>query len=134
MKWRWRLGQAFGIVVYMHVTFLLLIAWVAFIPLGQGRGLPGALYGVLFILLLFLCVVMHEYGHALTARRYGIETRDITLLPIGGVSSLERMPSFFADGASPDTPAGRRSWGSIRSGHGTTSCWVRSAPSHSSNR
>jgi Zn-dependent protease/CBS domain-containing protein len=92
MKWRWRLGQVFGIVVYMHVTFLLLIAWFAFIPLSQGRGLPGALYGVLFILLLFLCVVMHEYGHALTARRYGIETRDITLLPIGGVSSLERMP------------------------------------------
>src|SRR5216684_3997136 len=92
MKWRWRLGQVFGIVVYMHVTFLLLIAWIAFIPLSQGRGLASALYGVLFILLLFLCVVMHEYGHALTARRYGIETRDITLLPIGGVSSLERMP------------------------------------------
>ena len=92
MKWRWRLGQIFGIDVYMHVTFLLLIAWFAFIPLSQGRGWPGALYGIVFILLLFLCVVMHEYGHALTARRYGIQTRDITLLPIGGVSSLERMP------------------------------------------
>jgi Zn-dependent protease/CBS domain-containing protein len=92
MKWRWRLGQVFGIVVYMHVTFLLLIAYFAFIPLSQGRGLSGALYGILFVLLLFLCVVMHEYGHALTARRYGIQTRDITLLPIGGVSSLERMP------------------------------------------
>jgi Zn-dependent protease/CBS domain-containing protein len=92
MKWRWRLGELFGIVIYMHVTFLLLIAWFAFVPLAGGGGWKGAAYGVAFILLLFACVVMHEYGHALTARRFGISTRDITLLPIGGVSSLERMP------------------------------------------
>ncbi len=92
MAWRWRLGELFGIVVYMHVTFLLLIAWAAFASFSRGQGLAGALGSVLFILLAFACVVLHEYGHALTARRYGIKTRDITLLPIGGVARLERMP------------------------------------------
>src|SRR5438094_148836 len=93
MSWRWRLGELFGIVVYMHVTFLLLLGWVAVSHLLAGHGAAEALGGVLFILLLFGCVVMHEYGHALTARRYGIRTQDITLLPIGGVARLERMPS-----------------------------------------
>jgi Zn-dependent protease/CBS domain-containing protein len=92
MKWRWRLGEWLGIVVYMHATFLLLIGWVALSHFLAGEGLAEALNGILFILLLFACVVMHEYGHALTARRYGIQTRDITLLPIGGVARLERMP------------------------------------------
>jgi Zn-dependent protease/CBS domain-containing protein len=92
MAWRWRLGELFGIVVYVHVTFLLLIGWVALRHFLSGQGLWGALGGILLILLLFACVVMHEYGHALTARRYGIATRDITLLPIGGVARLERMP------------------------------------------
>src|SRR5215210_447018 len=92
MAWRWRLGEVFGIVIYMHVTFLLLIAWAVYASLSQGGGWGGALIGILFILLVFACVVAHEYGHALTARRYGIKTRDITLLPIGGVARLERMP------------------------------------------
>src|SRR4051794_5725768 len=96
MAWRWRLGELFGIVIYMHVTFLLLIGWVALSEFTagarSGAGVQAALMGVAFILLLFACVVMHEYGHALTARRYGIQTRDITLLPIGGVARLERMP------------------------------------------
>jgi Zn-dependent protease/CBS domain-containing protein len=92
MTWRWRLGEFFGIVVYVHATFLLLIGWVALSSMQRGGGLPEIVVGILQILLLFICVVMHEYGHALTARRFGIRTEDITLLPIGGVARLERMP------------------------------------------
>jgi len=93
MKWSLKIGRFAGIDVYMHVTFLLLISWVALMHWRQGQSLTAALAGVAFILAVFLCVVLHEFGHALTARRYGIPTRDITLLPIGGVARLERMPT-----------------------------------------
>lgn len=92
MKWSWRLGRVAGVDVYMHATFVLLIGWVAFNYWLQERTLGAVLGGVGFILALFACVVLHEFGHALTAKRYGIRTRDITLLPIGGVARLERMP------------------------------------------
>jgi len=92
MKWSWKIGEFAGTGVYMHTTFLLLIGWVALSSWLPTRSLSAALGGVAFILALFLCVVLHEYGHALTARRFGIKTRDITLLPIGGVARLERMP------------------------------------------
>ncbi len=92
MKWSWRLGEVAGIGVYMHATFLLLIGWVALSHWIEGRNLAATLAGVVFILALFGCVVLHEFGHALTAKKYGIKTRDITLLPIGGVARLERMP------------------------------------------
>ena len=93
MKWSLRVGRFAGIDVYMHVTFLLLISWVAFLYWRQGQSLVSAIAGVAFILAVFLCVVLHEFGHALTARRYGIKTRDIILLPIGGVARLERLPT-----------------------------------------
>jgi Zn-dependent protease/CBS domain-containing protein len=92
MKWQWKLARIAGIDVYMHATFLLIIGWVAFTYWREQGTLAAVLSGILFILLLFAFVVMHEYGHALTARRYGIKTRDITLYPIGGVARLERMP------------------------------------------
>ncbi|MDQ7842775.1 MAG: site-2 protease family protein [Armatimonadota bacterium] len=92
MKWAWRLGTVAGIAVYVHATFFILIAWVAVTHWAQGRDFLAAAAAVIFILALFACVVLHELGHALTARRYGIRTRDITLLPIGGVARLERMP------------------------------------------
>ena len=92
MKWQWKLGRFAGIDVFVHATFLLLIGWVGYSHWLARRDWGDVLSGILFILALFLCVVLHEYGHALTARRYGIKTRDITLYPIGGVARLERMP------------------------------------------
>jgi Zn-dependent protease len=92
MKWQWKLGTFAGIDVYVHATFLLLIAWIGYSYWLQYGTLAKVVEGILFILALFVCVVLHEYGHALTARRYGIKTRDITLYPIGGVARLERLP------------------------------------------
>ncbi|MBN2387202.1 MAG: site-2 protease family protein [Anaerolineales bacterium] len=92
MKWSWKLGRFAGIDVYIHTTFLLLVGFLGFSYWVQTRTVTGTLEGLGFLLALFASVVLHEYGHALTARRYGIKTRDITLLPIGGVARLERMP------------------------------------------
>jgi Zn-dependent protease len=92
MKWSWKLGRFAGIDVYLHLTFFLMLGWFALTDWLTSRSLSAAITGVAFTLALFVCVVLHEYGHALTARHYGIRTRDITLYPIGGVASLERMP------------------------------------------
>jgi Zn-dependent protease len=92
MRWSWKIGEFRGIGVYMHATFLILIAIVVLGQWSEGHDVSRTLESVLFVLALFACVVLHEFGHALTAARYGIRTRDITLLPIGGVARLERMP------------------------------------------
>jgi stage IV sporulation protein FB len=91
MSWSFPIGRLFGSEIRVHVTFFLLLAWIAIAYYQQG-GTPAAIEGVAFILALFACVIAHEFGHALTARRYGIRTPDITLLPIGGLARLERMP------------------------------------------
>ena len=92
MKWQWKIGEYAGIGVYLHATFFLLIGFVALSHIVQGDPLSQTIAGIAFILALFASVVLHEFGHALTAKRYGIKTRDITLYPIGGVARLERMP------------------------------------------
>jgi len=92
MKWQWKLGNFAGIDVYVHATFLLLLGWVGFSHWIEHESWAQVASGILFILAIFLFVVLHEYGHALTARKFGIKTRDITLYPIGGVARLERMP------------------------------------------
>ena len=92
MKWSWKIAEVAGIGIYLHGTLLLLLIWIGLFHYLHGNDLIDALHGVLFVVLLFTIIVLHELGHALAARRYGIPTKDITLLPIGGVARLERMP------------------------------------------
>lgn len=91
MRWSFRLARVAGIDVRIHVTFLLLLAWFALGYYASG-GAGAVLGGLSFTLLVFSCVLLHEFGHALAARLFGIRTPDITLLPIGGLARLERMP------------------------------------------
>jgi len=91
MKWSLPIAKIFGIRVYIHFTFFLLLGFLAFAQWQAPEGGERSLH-VGFVLLLFGCVLLHEFGHALMAKRFGIETKDITLLPIGGVARLERMP------------------------------------------
>src|SRR5262245_38775056 len=92
MRWSWKVAQFAGIGIFVHVTFVILLAWVGLSHFLQRHNWQDAISGLAFIVTLFGVVVLHELGHALTARRFGIRTRDITLLPIGGVGTLERMP------------------------------------------
>jgi Zn-dependent protease/CBS domain-containing protein len=92
MRWSWRVGKIAGIDLYIHATFLFLIIWVVIQQWLQFHSTGAVLDGLAFILVLFGCVVLHEFGHALTARHFGFPTKDIVLLPIGGVSRFEKMP------------------------------------------
>ncbi len=91
-RWSWRLGSLAGIPLYVHATFLALLAWVALSHAARGHDLATVASGVLLVVAVFACVVVHELSHALVARRFGVRTREITLLPIGGVAQLEKMP------------------------------------------
>ena len=91
MGWSIKLFDVGPTAVRIHMTFFLLLAWIGAIHWARG-GPAAAVDGIVFILLLFVSVVLHEFGHVFAARRYGIKTPEITLLPIGGVASLERMP------------------------------------------
>lgn len=91
MRWSITLGSFKGTAVRVHVTFILLLAWIGFSAYRTG-GWDAARDSVLFITLIFTCVVLHEFGHILTARRFGIVSTEVTLLPIGGVANLDHMP------------------------------------------
>ena len=92
MSWSLKIARIFGIPIYLHWTFLILILWLAIGQILEGASTREAVSGLVFPLAMFGCVVLHELGHALAARRFGVLTRDITLLPIGGVARLEKMP------------------------------------------
>ncbi len=92
MRWSWKVATIAGIPIRVHATFFVFLVWFAGMSVARGGGLGEALGSVGFILAAFACIVLHEFGHALTGRRFGVVTKDITLLPIGGVARLDRMP------------------------------------------
>lgn len=108
MRLSLRLFRAFGIDVRVHVTFLFIVAYFAFVwgAVQEPGGAWGALYGVLLVVLLFILVTIHELTHSRVALHYGVGVKSITLLPIGGVSSMEEIPEeprkeFFISVAGP---------------------------------
>lgn len=91
MGWSVTLGSFKGTAVRVHITFLLFLAWIGFAAYQRG-GVPAARDSLVFIVAIFACVVLHEFGHILMARRFGIVSPEVTLLPIGGVADMNRMP------------------------------------------
>ncbi len=96
MAWSFSIGHLFGSDVRIHVTFLILMAWIG-LSIYASAGALAAAWNMLFVAALFACVLAHEFGHALMARRFGIATPTVTLLPIGGLAQLNRMPEKPAD-------------------------------------
>ena len=93
MKANLNLGSVSGIKIKVHWTFLFLILWIVFDELKRGGNVDSILFNIVFVLAVFVCVVLHELGHALTAKHFGINTKKITLLPIGGMASLDKIPT-----------------------------------------
>ena len=91
MGWSVNIGTIAGTAVRVHITFLIFLVWI-WVASYLAGGLEAAWNGLVFMLLLFACVLAHEFGHIFTARRFGVATPDVTLLPIGGVARLERIP------------------------------------------
>ncbi|HYF34824.1 MAG TPA: site-2 protease family protein [Prosthecobacter sp.] len=92
MKWSYRIATVAGTEVRVHVTFFILLLYIVFQSLHTGQAVSGAFHMVLLICAMFVCVLLHEFGHVFAARGYGIRTPDIILLPIGGLARMERMP------------------------------------------
>ena len=91
MGWSFSIGSISGIRIRIHLTFVLFLIWIGVVFWNEG-GRPAMTNGLVYILLLFACVVLHEFGHILTARRYGSQTLDVVLLPIGGVARMKSIP------------------------------------------
>jgi Zn-dependent protease/CBS domain-containing protein len=92
MKGSFKLGKVAGIGIFIHWTFSLLILFIIFMNYKSGQNTIQIIWSVVFILCIFITVLLHELGHALAAKNYNIKTKDITLLPIGGLARLERIP------------------------------------------
>jgi Zn-dependent protease/predicted transcriptional regulator len=93
LRWSWKLGSLAGIPVRLHVTMLILLGWIALSYTLRGANLTTMLTGIALVACVFAIIVIHEMAHALTARRFGVVTQDIVLLPIGGMSRMEELPS-----------------------------------------
>src|SRR5258707_12141647 len=91
MSWSLKIGSIAGTAVRIHITFILFLAWIFGASYVSG-GPNAAWSSLLFMVLLFLCVLAHEFGHILTARAFGVLTPDVIRLPIGGVARLGRIP------------------------------------------
>ncbi len=91
MRWSLTMGSIADTAIRIHITFLLFLVWLGVIYYRQG-GAEAAWQGTIFIVLIFLCVLLHELGHVFAARHFGVRTRDVTLWPFGGIASMERMP------------------------------------------
>lgn len=92
LRGTFQITKLFNIPVLIHWSFILIIFWVMYIGQMEGLSINSMIWLGVFMMALFLCVVLHEFGHALTARYYGIKTYDIILLPIGGIARLQRLP------------------------------------------
>ncbi len=91
MRWSYTVGRLDGVALKIHITFLLLLAWAGYRDFLYG-GPAAALWSIGFVLAVFACVTFHEFGHVFMAKVFGIRTRDVILLPIGGVARLESFP------------------------------------------
>jgi len=110
MSWSLKLFTVRGIAIRVHVSFLLIVLWAAYLGISTGGGdwAHGAAFMLIFMLLLFACVVLHELGHSLVAQLFGVQVQDITLWPIGGVARMTKMPEkpyqeFLISAAGPAT-------------------------------
>src|SRR4051812_10398728 len=90
MAWSFRIARVAGIDIKVHLTFFLILFWGA--AQWSRFGVRGYLFGIALVLLLFLCVTLHELGHSVVAQKFGVRVRQIVLLPIGGVAMMERIP------------------------------------------
>lgn len=91
-KWSLYIGRVSGIKIFIHWTFIFLISWILISNFQEGKNMASALYTISFVLSIFVCVTLHELGHALTAKYFKYRTRDITLLPIGGIARMDEIP------------------------------------------
>src|ERR1035437_8729715 len=92
MKGSFLIGKISGIKIFIHWTFIILIAWIVMENIREGKSTADFFYTLAFILAIFVCVTLHELGHALTAKFFHYYTKDITLLPIGGMARMDEIP------------------------------------------